>query len=142
VLPLAGLCLVLFAGEAPAERPGWIRITTWDGQEITLGDFGFYRGMNWESLSGYRVDRTRLEVVYGGVRTRIPYEQIRAVAQDPPVFVEAFRGVVIELVDGLRFRCELPPETSGVTGKDQVGEVRIPGRRIRSIEFVRAEAEG
>lgn len=130
------------AAWAAADGADWVRITTWDGQEISLADFGIYRGANWESLSEYRVDRTRLDVLYGGVRTRIPFDEIRTITQDPPVFLEEFGAVVIERVDGVRFRCELPPETSGVIGEDQVGDVRIPGRRIRSIEFVRPAANG
>jgi len=141
-LGLAGFVLFGAAWAAAADEADWVRITTRDGQEISLADFGFYRGVNWESLSEYRVDRTRLDVWYGGVRTSIPFDEIRTITQDPPVFVEEFGAVVIERVDGVRFRCELPPETSGVIGEDQVGDVRIPGRRIRSIEFVRPAANG
>jgi hypothetical protein len=83
------------------------------------------------------VDRLAVRIVYGGAPTELPLSRVRMISQDPPVFTEAFRGVVVELLDGTRFRCEFAPEVSGFAGRDQVGEVLVPGRKIRSIEFMR-----
>jgi hypothetical protein len=133
----AGLLLALFAGPVFSGSADWVRVTTWEGQEIALAAFGFYECSNWDAIADFRVDRSNVRVVYGGGRTRISLSEIRSINQDRPVFTHAFHGVVIEMNDGLRFRCEMVPEISGVVGGDQVGQVRIPGRRIRSIEFVR-----
>ncbi|MFH1679381.1 MAG: hypothetical protein ABIH26_01910 [Candidatus Eisenbacteria bacterium] len=138
----AGLLLLLLAGPAFPGSADWVRIETWEGREIALAGFGFYECSNWDVMHEFQVDRKNVSVVYGGARTRIPIEKIRSISQDPPVFAGAFCGMVIEMVDGLRFRCEMVPEISGVVGVDQVGEVRIPGRRIRSIEFIRRGSEG
>ncbi|MBM3320377.1 MAG: hypothetical protein FJY73_06845 [Candidatus Eisenbacteria bacterium] len=131
------LLLALITGSALSESADWVRVTTWEGQEIALANFGFFRSSNWDAIADFRVDRSSVLVVYGGARTRISLSEIRSVTQDRPEFTSAFHGVVIEMNDGLRFRCEMVPETSGVAGSDQVGEVRIPGRKIKSIEFVR-----
>lgn len=133
----AGLLLGLLAGSALSGSAAWVRVTTWEGQEIALANFGFYRCSNWDAIADFRADRSNVLVVYGGARTRISLSEIRSVTQDRPEFARAFHGVVIEMNDGLRFRCEIVPEITGVVGSDQVGEVRIPGRKIKSVEFVR-----
>jgi hypothetical protein len=137
----ASLLVLLASGAAHPESGTWARITTWDGSEIVLADYGFYEGSNWDRIAEFRVDRVAVRIVYGGAPTEIPYSEVRMISQERPVFTEAFRGVVVELLDGTRFRCEFAPEVSGFAGRDQVSEVLVPGRKIRSVEFVRPAAK-
>ncbi|MFH1276761.1 MAG: hypothetical protein ABIK65_00050 [Candidatus Eisenbacteria bacterium] len=134
---LAFAWMILFAGPSAAEKTDWVKVTTWDGREITLGEYGFYSCSTWDRLSDYEFDRNEVAVVYGGGVTEFPLKRIRSIRQDPPVFTEHFRNLEIELVDGLMFRAETLRGVTGIAGMDRVGMVHIPGRAIKNIEFVR-----
>lgn len=136
------LLTIAIAGTAAAEKTDWVKVTTRDGLEITLAEYGFYSCFTWEDLGDYEIDRKKVAVSYGGGVTEFPLKEIRSIRQDLPEFTEHFRNLRVELVDGRSFRAETLRNVAGIAGKDRIGMVHIPGRKIRSIEFIRVDRTG
>jgi len=129
--------LVFLGGSAAWAAQEWIQVVMWDGREVTLGDFGFYESFTWDHMTDYRVHRGEIPVAYYGAVTEFSLKQIASIQNSAPSFAEHFHGLTIELVDGTRFASAGLPEITGVIGRDTIGEIRIPGRMIRSIKFLR-----
>ena len=132
--------LFLFGGAAWSAQE-WIQVTTWDGREVTLGDFGFYESFTWDRMADYRVHRRELPIEYNGEVQEFSLSEIASIKNSVPEFTEHFHGVTVELVDGTRFQSAGLPTITGVIGRDTIGEIRIPGRTIKSVKFLRPTEE-
>jgi hypothetical protein len=124
------LFIAILALPASSAEADWVRVTTEGGQVISLANFGFYAGTSWDCIAEFHVEKSRVEALYGGVRTRVPLEQIRVVTLEAPAFTEPFGAAVIELEDGTRL-LRACPEVIGVAGETRSGScpgVRFEGR--------------
>ena len=135
------VCLVawvcLWVGTALGGEKEWVCVTTWEGQQINLVDYGFYESFTWDQLCDYKVERKNLTIDRAGAATKLSLKRVRVITLSRPEFTEHFQGITIELIDGTGITCDGLAGVMGVIGRDHVGDVRIPGRNIRSVTFHR-----